>query len=308
MKQTIVITPGEISGVGLEVTLKALSSITKNKSHKNISFVFFAGKKDLETHFDLLEISNLSLNSCSSLTLPVNPGFHWIDSQSSPFTWFKNSVDFCSSNSSTTALVTGPLRKSSFKESGAVGHTDYLRNNFSEPCFMTFFGEIYNSLLLSDHLSLDKVSELNFDLLLNQALSVLEKFFSKTDPAKKIALIGLNPHAGEGGLIGQIDENIHKPFAKLHKDILEGPLPADSFFSPDSYKKYSFVIANYHDQALIPFKLLHGFDGAQASLGLPFVRTSVDHGTADDLYLKNKANPKSMLKAINLAIELLNLN
>ena len=93
-----------------------------------------------------------------------------------------------------------------------------------------------------------------------------------------------------------------------HKDILDGPLPADSFFSIKSYKKYSFLIANYHDQALIPFKLIHGFDGAQASLGLPFVRTSVDHGTGSDLYLRNVADPKSMLRAIDLAVELLNSN
>jgi 4-hydroxythreonine-4-phosphate dehydrogenase len=308
MNQTIVITPGEIDGIGLEVTLKALSSISTLKLYQDKTFVFFASKKDLDIHLKNLKITDLKLIVCSSLSLNLDPGFYWIETNSSAFSWFENSVKFCSTNNKLSALVTGPLRKSSFSKSGSVGHTDYLRKQFSEPCFMTFFGDVYNSLLLSDHMPIDKVSNLDFKSLLNKALVVLKKLPKEKYMPKKIALLGLNPHAGEGGLIGQIDETVHKPFVDEHADLVSGPLPADSFFSLETYKKYSFLIANYHDQALIPFKLIHGFDGAQASLGLPFVRTSVDHGTGDDLYLKNKANPKSMLRAIGLAIDLLNSN
>lgn len=304
MTQTLLITPGEKDGVGLEVTLKALHDISSVKKNSDKVFIFFADKKNLDLHLKKLDPIGLEFKKSTSLNDTFSPGVYWLDSNASAFSWFEEAVHFCASNKNSSALITGPLRKSSFKDSGAVGHTDYLRMQFSEPCFMTFFGDTYNSLLLSDHLPIDKVSDLEFDKLLEQAFQILKKI----PKAKKMALLGLNPHAGEGGLIGQIDEEVHKPFVQKYSDYLDGPLPADSFFSLETYSKYSFLIANYHDQALIPFKLIHGFNGAQASLGLPFVRTSVDHGTGDALYLKNKANPKSMIRALNLAVELLNSN
>jgi len=302
MNQTLIITPGETDGVGLEITLKSLSQIQTKNHLANKSFIFFASKKHLDEHLDAFQCKGLKILELDSLRIDLDSGVYWINSQESSFKWFQDSVEFCNKHPKQAALITGPLRKSSFVN--ALGHTDYLRKKFQGPCFMTFFGETYNSLLLSDHSPLNEVSNLDFNKLLNEALEVLKKI-PKT---KKMALLGLNPHAGEDGLIGTIDEDIHKPFATRHKELIEGPLPADSFFSKETYQKYSFLICNYHDQALIPFKLIHGFNGAQASLGLPFVRTSVDHGTGDALYLKNQANPKSMFMAIELAVRLLNSN
>jgi len=298
----IIISPGEIDSVGLEVTLKALWQIQNRDLYKDSVFIFFSNLSLLQEHLEKLGLEDLQIGQCKSLQEELTPGFYWVESQGSAFSWFENAVDFCIQKPEDTALVTGPLKKSSFEKSKSLGHTDYLRKKFDSPVFMTFFGKAYNVLLLSDHIPIDQVSNINFKLLLNQAFGVLNKI-PKT---KKVALLGVNPHAGEDGLLGSIEENAHKVFVSKNRDHVEGPLPADSFFSIDSYKKYSFLIANYHDQALIPFKLIHGFDGAQASLGLPIVRTSVNHGTGDDLYLKNKANANSMIQAVALAFQLLN--
>ena len=175
MNQTLIVTPGEKDSIGLEVTLKALSKISELNLHQNKSFIFFSDKNTLDSHLKKLNFSNLDIKDCSALSTDLSSGLHWINSSASSFSWFKESVDFCASNNAQAALITGPLRKSSFQESGAVGHTDYLRHKFSEPCFMTFFGDTYNSLLLSDHLSIDKVSGLDFNKLLDQALKVLSK-------------------------------------------------------------------------------------------------------------------------------------
>lgn len=304
MIKTFVISPGELDGIGLEVTLKALKTIYQN--HKTISeaYIFFADKKNLETHFKLLNLSlALDLKLCTDLSTNLDPGFYFLETHKSPFECFEKATDFCYKNAEHAALVTGPLRKSAFEKHKALGHTDYFRKRFKNQFFMTFFGEHYSSLLLSDHIPIEQVSGLDFKNLLNKALEVLKPF----KPSKKIGLLGLNPHAGEDGLIGSVDKNVHSLFVEKNKDLVSGPYSADGFFSLQDYQKFSFLIANYHDQALIPFKLIHGFNGAQASLGLPFVRTSVNHGTGDALYLQNKADSRSMVYAIKLAKQLLDL-
>ncbi|MEK6554999.1 MAG: 4-hydroxythreonine-4-phosphate dehydrogenase PdxA, partial [Bdellovibrionota bacterium] len=125
---------------------------------------------------------------------------------------------------------------------------------------------------------------------------------------KPLALVGLNPHSGEGGLIGNEEISVLNPVLKSLNEKglkIEGPLVPDSAFLKTNWKKYSFFICPYHDQALIPFKMIHGQDmGVHMTLGLPFVRTSVDHGTAKDIFNKNKANPGSMIDAIKWAMQL----
>ena len=119
---------------------------------------------------------------------------------------------------------------------------------------------------------------------------------------KKIAVLGLNPHAGEGGLIGNLEKTL---FARLPKGVV-GPLVPDAAFLKKNWPLYSIFVCLYHDQGLIPFKMQHGQDsGAHLTLGLAFVRTSVDHGTAVDIFNKNVANPNSMLEAIKLNIQLI---
>jgi 4-hydroxy-L-threonine phosphate dehydrogenase PdxA len=125
---------------------------------------------------------------------------------------------------------------------------------------------------------------------------------------RPIAVLGLNPHAGENGLIGHFENRVLKSAllsAKRAGQSIVGPIPADTAFTRESLNRFSVVVSLYHDQGLIPFKMLHGQDsGFQVSLGLPFIRTSVDHGTAKDIFGQGTANSGSMVDAINGAIKL----
>jgi 4-hydroxythreonine-4-phosphate dehydrogenase len=123
----------------------------------------------------------------------------------------------------------------------------------------------------------------------------------------KIAVLGLNPHAGEDGLLGSEETNVIKPLIKELKEkgkIISGPYPADGFFGKESYKKFDAVLAMYHDQGLIPFKAMAFDTGVNFSAGFPKIRTSPDHGTAYDIAGKNKANESSFREAVYLALQL----
>ena len=224
--------------------------------------------------------------------------------------WFVSAVDYSANNSDTSALVTGPLSKDHFAHPKINGHTSYLKNRFkNDDLFMTFLGSIYHCLLLTDHLPLLKLTEDLIDARLKKALKLLPTLKETLGLKKPIGVLGLNPHAGENGLIGEEESRTHKKRVENLSDIdignIAGPLSGDGFFSVEDYKKYSLIIANYHDQGLIPFKLIHGFEGCQTTLGLPFVRTSVNHGTATKLYLKNKADESSLIQAFQAAKKLL---
>lgn len=297
MTKTYLITPGELSGIGLEITLKALSSIEINDS-----YIFYTKEVLLHAHSQKISL-NFDPLKISEVQTGLKPGVYFIDSQKEPVDWFKEACSLCAQYPRELALITGPLTKASFKDSKILGHTEYLRSLYkNSPLFMTFFGEAYNCLLLNDHIPLGEVSSSISQEKIKEALELIAPFSN----SKKNALLGLNPHAGEGGLLGSEELNIHNSVCS-EQDSLEGPLSPDGFFSEDLYRKYNFIIANYHDQGLIPFKLINGFKASQATLGLPFVRTSVDHGTSEALYMKFTANPESMIHAIELAQNLLKI-
>lgn len=301
MTKKILITTGDTDGVGLEVTLKALSKIKSPK----FSYIFFSSQNSLKFH-QKLNI-NLNFKETPDLNTPIKyPGFYTIvDNSKSPLDWFKDSVDFCFENNDSSALVTGPLSKKNFSDKKVLGHTSYLEQKFLDhDLFMTFFGSVYNCLLLTDHLPLKKVSSAITEKKIVSALNTLNRYNLLLGVKKPIALLGLNPHSGEDKLIGDEESKIHTKCVKQFSNAV-GPLPADGFFSVDDYKKYSFIVANYHDQGLIPFKVLNGFNACQATLGIPFVRTSVCHGTAFDKFLLNKADETSMVQAIELAEKML---
>ncbi len=294
MIKTYLITPGEFNGVGLEVTLKALASIPI----KDV-YIIYTKKDYLNQHLNSLSLT-FSFKKLSKPSHDLPAGLYFIDSKASPADWFKNACSFCNLHQHTSALITGPLTKASFNDSKILGHTSYLRFFFKElPLFMTFFGEIYNCLLLNDHIPLKKVPQSISKKQIDLALKLIKNF----NPSK-VGLLGLNPHAGECGFIGDEELLIHSPIISKENNLY-GPLSPDEFFSTESYKSYDFIIANYHDQGLIPFKLINGFNGSQTTLGLPFVRTSVNHGTGEVLHMKSRANPASMIHAIKLAQRLL---
>jgi|GEM_PF-2381808 len=315
-QKKILVTTGNKKGIGLEISYKAFIGNTDKNA-----IVIFCDEAELKNY--CLKTSNdfSKLNIINTLTQDLEAQtYFYIKKESNPFDWFKTAVDYASDHSTHAAVVTGPMSKDQFESSSINGHTSYLKANFKEAdLFMTFLGDIYNCLLLTDHTPLSKVTDTILRDRLVKALNMLPLFNDIFSFKKPIGVLGFNPHAGENGKIGLTEEHVHKKILNeySHKKLLEnhantegrghilGPLPADSFFSKESYEKYSLLIANYHDQGLIPFKLLHGFNGCQTTLGLPFVRTSVNHGTGLDLYNKNCATTTSILEAYAAAKTLL---
>ncbi len=211
------------------------------------------------------------------------------------------------------ALVTGPINKAALKKVGFhhPGHTEYLADlcagggDAPTPVMMLAHDNL-RVVPLTIHVPISEVPELiTTQLVVRKGRIVAEglrKCFGIAKP--RIAVTGLNPHAGEEGTMGLEDrDEIAPAVALLRREGIEvsGPLPADTLFYAESWQNYDVVLAMYHDQALIPIKTLAFDEAVNVTLGLPILRTSPDHGTAFDLAGSGKANPNSMLAAINLA-------
>ena len=184
-----------------------------------------------------------------------------------------------------------------------MGHTGAFRKMYPKSkMHMAFKGQHFNVLLASDHIAFENIPKFLTKKTLAEAIVNARKFKTLIKSKKKIAILGLNPHSGEKGMLGSFEK---KMMAKLPLDVV-GPLVPDAAFLKANWSTYSVFICLYHDQGLIPFKLVHGQDsGVHITMGLPFIRTSVDHGTAFDIYNKNLANQASMLDAINLNLNLI---
>ena len=211
------------------------------------------------------------------------------------------------------ALVTAPVSKSSIRSAGFPGfhgHTEYLADKFKVRRFAMFFvGKDMKVALVTRHISLRRVPKvLNSEMIYN-TIALTDKYLKEyfRIRAPRIAVCGLNPHAGEKGAFGTEEEKVIIPaIKKASKSIRNicGPLPADIVFYEALKKRYDAVIAMYHDQGLAPFKMLYFNSGVNLTLGLPFIRTSPDHGTAFDIAGKGIADPASMIEAIVLACNL----
>jgi 4-hydroxythreonine-4-phosphate dehydrogenase len=211
------------------------------------------------------------------------------------------------------ALVTAPLHKKNVQSSefSYTGHTPYLKDAFAaKEVVMILTAENLKVALLSEHVPMQEVAKVvtkeNILTKLDILHQSLKKDFGIIRP--RIAVLGLNPHAGDEGLIGTEEESIIKPAIKeaKQKDMLVfGPYSADAFFARGQHEKFDAVLAMYHDQGLIPFKSLAIGEGVNFTAGLPVVRTSPDHGTAFDIAGKNKADESSMREALFTAIDIL---
>jgi len=230
-----------------------------------------------------------------------------ICSSDAPVLWVKKASQICLKNPQTCALVTAPLSKVQIKKDGFdfKGHTDMLKKLCGCPfLFMCFLGEKFNVVLLTDHQPLSTVKIT--PSLLQEGIKQTLLFRKKLSLTKPVGVLGVNPHAGEEGILGSEEQNIFVDVLRpYNKEDVIGPLVPDTAFQPSNWCKYSFYLCAYHDQGLIPFKMTHHQEGVQTTLGLPFVRTSVDHGTAKDIFGQDKANFLSMKKAIETAISFL---
>jgi len=212
------------------------------------------------------------------------------------------------------ALVTNPIAKKSLYQAGFryPGHTEYLghlaERITGEPAtpIMMIVGPELRTVPVTIHIPLSEVPrQLTTDMILTAARITaqdLEERFGVRKP--RLAIAGLNPHAGEGGSIGKEDEEIVSPAVEaLRREGIDavGPLPADTMFHAAARRKYDAALCMYHDQALIPAKTLGFDDAVNVTLGLPFIRTSPDHGTAFDIAGKGIARPDSLIAALKLA-------
>lgn len=305
-KIRIAITTGDTDGIGLEVSQKSLNRLGPQKG---IQFIVFRS-----------ESSRLRLNTKWKRRCTVsekdllNPEFQKFDllevaSTAAPGIWFEYACKLALKKHF-AAIVTGPLSKTGIMKSGLrdLGHTDILKRiTKAKSVRMAFVGKYFNVLLNSGHIPLRQASDFYNELHLRDSLQHTNNLRLMMKDPRPIGLLGLNPHAGEDGLIGNNEIEIKKvfSFAQRNRIPLQGPLVPDAAFFKSNWKKYSCFLAAYHDQGLIPFKLVHGQNsGVHVTLGIPFIRTSVDHGTAKDIFGLNKANPCSMLEAISLAISL----
>jgi len=210
-------------------------------------------------------------------------------------------------------LVTAPINKYNIQsdEFKFPGHTDYLNQELEGNALMFMVQDNLRVGLLTDHIPVNDVaSHLTEDLIKQKIETIKQSLiqdFSINKP--KIAVLGLNPHAGDGGVIGKEDDTILKPVIKKLFEkgtMVFGPYPADGFFGNSQYEKFDAVIATYHDQGLIPFKTLSFGNGVNYTAGLNKVRTSPDHGTAYDIAGKGIANHNSFKEAVFLAIDIYN--
>ena len=210
------------------------------------------------------------------------------------------------------AITTCPINKQAINAAGYSfpGHTELLGHlTQASPVAMMFLGSKWKIVLVTTHLPLKDVSRW---ITASRILSTLrltdegmKKYFAIAHP--KMAVLGLNPHCGEGGLLGEEEKREVLPAIAEAKSLgmdVEGPFPADSFFSLSGRTVFDAVISMYHDQGLIPIKMLDFNDAVNFTLGLPFIRTSVDHGTAYDLAGKGLADPTNLVKAVLAAANL----
>ncbi len=311
---TLFITIGDPGGIGPEIVLKALKH-PRVRSFKHL--VVVGDKEVIRKTADLTGISLprkvcfVDLHNIREKRFyfgKVNPSYG-----RAAFGYIREAVRLLQ-NEKNGVLVTAPIHKESLEKGGVhfPGHTEILKDlTGAKKVNMMFVGERFRISLVTWHLSMKElprevttVKVLDAILFLNDAL---RRYFSKKSP--RLAVCALNPHAGEGGLFGDEEKRVITPalLRARRKGIrVIGPLPADSLFYEAYRGAYDGIVAMYHDQGLIPFKMIEREYGVNVTLGLPFIRTSPDHGTAFDIAGKNRADPRSMIEAIVLGHQLEN--
>ncbi len=301
--KTISITTGDRKSIGLEITTKALLRLPQRIKDDACIFTWRSSDSD-DCYFNKLK-NKFIYKKVTSLAKGIEAkkqGFSLIDIKSSQaeYNWVENSVRGALKGIF-TAIVTGPVGKNKKYK----GHTDLLRKLTKKEAFMCFVGSKFSTLLVTDHIPIKDVAN-------NITLSKLKKAIHYSNEllkivnAKDIVLLGLNPHAGEGGVIGSEEVRVYKSavkYAKARGIPITGPVSADVAFKPGGFSRKVFI-ANYHDQGLIPFKSLHRpYTTINLTLGLSFIRTSCDHGMAIDIAGKNVADDGSMYRAIKYALQ-----
>ncbi len=323
-KPILGITVGDINGIGLEVILKSLShkkvldicvpviyaSSKVVSYHKNIvalDEVTFYGQRNAERlHFEKINVVNVwndNVNITLGRATDLGGKYAQMSLEAAVADLKNGLID---------ALITAPIHKKSMQLAGFehVGHTEYLTQELGgNNSLMILASDRLRVGLATAHVPLREVANaITKDLLISKLRTFNESLridFGLERP--NIAVLGLNPHAGEEGMLGDEEEKIIRPAVvecKKHGMMAFGPFAADGFFGSGQFHKFDGILAMYHDQGLIPFKALTFGSGVNFTAGLGAIRTSPDHGTAFDLAGKNEADPSSFLHAMFMAIDI----
>lgn len=321
---TIGLTCGDINGIGLEVILKAVAI---KKAGSAFRIVIYGSTKVIAYHKNIITEENIQ--------------FHSIDTPAEAQAGRMNIINCWPDNVNITlgkandvggkcafqaleravkdlragdidALVTAPINKKAMQLAGFpfVGHTEYITSEFkAKESLMLMVSDTLRVGVVTNHLPIREVAAaITKEKVLRKILIMAETLkidFNLERPT--IAVMGLNPHAGDEGAIGDEDDKIVRPAieeAKQRGVMVFGPYPADGFFGSGQFHKFDGVLAMYHDQGLVPFKALSFGAGVNYTAGLASVRTSPDHGTAYDIAGKGEADETSFIKALYLAAEI----
>ncbi len=322
LPQPIAVTMGDPAGVGPEVIARAWAA---RRDHNLPSFVAIGDIAAIVSIFDgpvarIGDIAEAARVFDEALPVwhledsgPLTPGNPTPAGATCALHALETGIGL-TRNQASAALVTGPVSKHALHGIGYThpGQTEFIAERCgvtATNAVMMLASPILRVVPLTVHIPLAEVSErLSSDLIVAKARIVaraLKRDFGIERP--RIAIAGVNPHAGENGQLGSEEERIIAPaVAQLAAAglIIDGPLAADSLFAPAVRKRYDAILCTYHDQALAPFKALHFHDGVNLTLGLPIVRTSPDHGTAFNIAGTGQADPGPTIAAIALAAEL----
>lgn len=322
MNKRIAISIGDINGIGPEVIIKSL----QKHPLENITPIILGTSNVLEYYCDNLSIS-LPFNKIDDISRVHEDGINVLTIFDDPDIepgklseeagkWAMHAVEkgiaLCQSGQA-DALVTAPISKKAVNLAGyhIPGHTEFLADKTSTTDFMMML--VHESLrvgLVTGHIPISEVSSTLSQSSIEKYIEVMHKSLLSDFglPNPRIAVLGLNPHAGDSGVIGTQEQDIIIPAIKqmqIEGLNVSGPYPADGFFGNKKNEQFDGILAMYHDQGLIPFKTLSFGGGVNFTAGLPIIRTSPDHGTAFDIAGQGKANPSSFTEAFNLASKLI---
>lgn len=325
-KPVIGITIGDLNGIGAEIIVKALAD---NRLLKMVTPVVYGSTKVLSYYRKIMGLApfnhhpvnnsfdvhtkKINVKNCWQETVELKPGQVTPEGGKYAYIALESATNDLKEGK-IQALVTAPINKKNIqsKDFNFVGHTEYLTNKFNaenQDSLMLLVSDELRIGVVTSHIPLGEVKQqLTKEKIIGKITLLhksLKKDFGIVKP--KIAVLGLNPHAGEEGLLGSEEVEIIAPAineCRKKGNLVFGPFPADGFFGKMEHKKYDAVLAMYHDQGLIPFKTLAFDEGVNFTAGLPVVRTSPDHGTAYGIAGKNKASEISMLHALFLALDI----
>lgn len=324
-QQILAVTPGDPAGVGPEIVWKALRSVSARKRWKNHALLCIGAREP----FDRLGATVIEADE-NDLTPPKRKGpYVWLlpaPTRSKVFLpgfqsgWSIERAACLILAGRAQALVTGPISKERLQRGGYkyVGHTDFLADlcGVDENFTMMLANDLLRISLVTTHLALKDVpralTRARLRRAVTQTIEHLRDWWGIKRP--RIAVAALNPHAGEEGILGMEEIRVISPELRALRTkargryVIDGPLPADTLFATQllapSANRYDAVVCMYHDQGLIPVKLLDFKGTVNVTLGLPLVRTSVDHGVAFDIAGKGVADPTIFIAAVDLAIRI----